>query len=177
MEEAIDVQTDAMAAGLFRNVLAKSRREARTSEEEEAIRAHVAALVRMRLSALAIDPSMGTRATEVLKALEDGQILFGVKTKLETDDLVQVRKNVVRMARKNGDVKEEASFSMVALVMREDVDEQMMKDILTPAKVRQLYAYHKDTPGDATRFTTTLLSRIHLKESGLGAFPKLDKPL
>lgn len=176
-EESIDVQTEPMAASLFRKALAKTRREARTPDEEEAIRVHVAALVKKRLSALAAEPSTGTRATEVLKALEEGQILFGVKTKLETEDLVQVRKNIVRMAQKSGDIKEEASFSMVVLIVREDVDESVIRDVLTPGKVRELYAFHKDTPPDATRFTTTLLSRIKLKEPGLGAFPKLDKPL
>ncbi|MBI4066284.1 hypothetical protein HY411_01065 [Candidatus Gottesmanbacteria bacterium] len=177
-EEAINVQTDAMAENLFRKALAKTRREARTPEEEEAIRRHVATLVKNRLSTFVADPSITIQATEVLQALEEGQILFGVKTILETDDLIHVRKNVVRMAQKHGDVEQAASFSMVALVLREDVDEQMIRAILTPGKVRELYAFHKDTPHDATRFTTTLLSRINLKEPGLGAFPKLDtKPL
>lgn len=176
-EDSIDVQTDPLAKDLFHTVLAKTTRNVRTPEEEEAICRKVATLVKKRLSTLATDASIGRQAGAVLKALEEGQILFGVKTKLETEDLVQVRKNVVRMAQKNGDVKEEASFSMVALVVREDMDERMFRDVLTPGKVRELYAFHKEIPPDATRFTTTLLSRINLEEPGLGAFPKLDKPL
>lgn len=173
-EDAIDVQSDPMAASLFRKALAKTRREARTPEEEEAIRTHVGALVRDRLMKL----TESAMAPEVLKALEDGQILFGVKTKLETNDLIQVLKNTVQMAQKNGDAEQVASFSMVALVLREDVDEQMMRDVLTPRWIRKLYEFHNETPVDATRFTTTLLSRITLKDPDLGAFPKLDqKPL
>lgn len=180
-EDAIDVETDQKAANLFQKVLDKKKQEPPVPEDEEELRTRLGGVVRERLVALSSEGanaegsevSVSTMAAEVLKGLEDGQILFGIKPRVEGTEYVQVWKKTLRIKQQKNADQLAVNLAMVGLTVRDDQDPSRMKQFFTPDMVKQLYEFHTTTPLDATRFTTAMLTNITLKEPGLGEFPKV----
>lgn len=177
-EDAIDIETDQKAANFFQKVLEKKKQEPPVPEDEEAQRMRLGGLVRERLNALTsdaegADPETSTMATEVLKALEEGHILFGIKPQEYGVDHIHVWKKTLRIKHQKNSDQREVNLAMVGLTVRVDQDPSRMKQFFTPDMVKQLYEFHTTTPLDTTRFTTEMLANITLKEPGLGEFPKV----
>lgn len=180
-ENAIDVETDQKAANLFEKVLQEKKQASPVPEDEEELRMRLGGLVRERLNALVsegtsaegAEVSMSAMASEVLEGLEEGKILFGIKPQEYGVDHVQVWKKTLRIKHQKNTDQHEVNLAMVGLTVRDDQDSSRMKQFFTPEIVKQLYEFHTNTPLDASRFTTAMLSKITLKEAGLGEFPKL----